>query len=155
MRRVFCYDRHDLIISVNCLFPFDHHHRRAFLPLSASILNAINPKMPPQAGLPKLTPDDGYPTVTSILQHETEEILLEYLPLSGKEAPFALRKKDHMQWLIRLLINGFPSRYAVQDASQPWLLFWILQSFSCLTVALDPGNKERYVSLDGHWGLCE
>ena len=96
---------------------------------------------------PKMTPFDSYPTPTSDVQHETEEILLKHLPGDddGAQSPFALHKPVHMQFLVKHLIKGFPVRYISQDASQPWLLFWILQAFSCMGVVLDPDNRQRYV----------
>lgn len=105
--------------------------------------------------IPPFTPDDGYPTATSKLQRETEESLIQFLPShpihTGEDAEAKkpkvpstlLDKKAHMQFLVKNLIQGFGQRYVSQDASQPWLLFWTLQAFSCLGVALDPGNKER------------
>jgi protein farnesyltransferase subunit beta len=90
---------------------------------------------------PKLTPFDNYPTQTSIVQHETEEVLLKQIPDDG-QVP-SLNKTGHMQFLVKQLVQGFPARYSSQDASQPWLLFWLLQSFSCLGVVLDPGNKQK------------
>lgn len=115
------------------------------------------------------TPTDGFPTATSHAQAETEAVLREHLP-SRVAAPSAdgsaaqtatnttntdtrtkdvtdveaqLRKKDHMQFLVRHLVNGFPARYLSQDASQPWLLFWTLQAFSALQVGIDKGNGQR------------
>ncbi|KAF7313263.1 Protein farnesyltransferase subunit beta [Mycena kentingensis (nom. inval.)] len=58
-----------------------------------------------------------------------------------------LDKKAHMNFLIRNLVQGFPARYTSQDASQPWLIFWTLQSFSILQVGLDPGNKQRAIDM--------
>jgi protein farnesyltransferase subunit beta len=40
-------------------------------------------------------------------------------------------------------MQGLPSRFVSQDASQPWILFWVLQSVSILGVGLDPDNKQR------------
>ncbi|KAH6905564.1 farnesyltransferase subunit beta [Coprinopsis sp. MPI-PUGE-AT-0042] len=108
--------------------------------------------------LPPFTPDDGYPTATSKLQRETEEALIQFLPThpvhTGEETAAKkpkipstfLEKKAHMQFLVKNLVQGFGARYVSQDASQPWLLFWTLQAFSCLGVALDPGNKQRIIS---------
>jgi protein farnesyltransferase subunit beta len=105
--------------------------------------------------LPPFTPDDGYPTATSKLQRETEESLIRFLPnhpihtgeqeeAKKQKAPSTfLEKKAHMQFLVKNLMQGFGNRYVSQDASQPWLLFWTLQAFSCLGVALDPDNKQR------------
>ncbi|KAF6751941.1 terpenoid cyclases/protein prenyltransferase alpha-alpha toroid [Ephemerocybe angulata] len=92
---------------------------------------------------PKLTPFDNYRTATTVVQHETEEVLHRHIPKDGK--PPALNKSAHMQFLVKHLVQGFPSRYTSQDASQPWLLFWILQAFSCLGVVLDPGNKQKAI----------
>ncbi|KJA22447.1 hypothetical protein HYPSUDRAFT_139271 [Hypholoma sublateritium FD-334 SS-4] len=92
----------------------------------------------------KATSTDGFPTSTSRSQAETESVLLEHLPDPASSAATpVLQKNAHMQFLIRNLVQGFPTRYISQDASQPWLLFWTLQAFSVLQVALDPGNKQR------------
>ncbi|KAG2002264.1 farnesyltransferase subunit beta [Coprinopsis cinerea AmutBmut pab1-1] len=107
----------------------------------------------------KLTPTDKYETATSRLQHDTEEELLKHLPShpenkdASKDAKpsTVLQKQKHMQFLIRNLMGGFGSRYVSQDASQPWLLFWTLQSFSCLGVVLDPGNKQRVIDKVMRW----
>jgi protein farnesyltransferase subunit beta len=76
------------------------------------------------------------------MQAETEAVLRKHIPPLNME-DLVLEKKSHIQFLIRNLVQGFPSRYISQDASQPWLLFWTVQSFSTLQVALDPGNKQR------------
>jgi protein farnesyltransferase subunit beta len=94
--------------------------------------------------VPRHTPTDSYPTETSDLQAATEDTLLNHIP-DGSSQPPNLQKNAHMQFLARNLIQGFPSRYISQDASQPWLMFWTLQSFSFLQVALDPDNKQRCV----------
>jgi protein farnesyltransferase subunit beta len=86
------------------------------------------------------TPNDDYPTKTSALQRETEDVLRAH----ATGAP-ALDRPSHLQFLVRNLVQGFPGRYISQDASQPWLMFWTLQSFSTLQVAIDPGNKQRCV----------
>ncbi|TFK21562.1 terpenoid cyclases/Protein prenyltransferase [Coprinopsis marcescibilis] len=136
------------------------------------------PLPPPIAPLlPKLTPDDGYSTATSVLQHETEEILLKHLPQNpihahaqspaasvasasergkeGKKHPpvpsKVLNKHAHMQFLVRNLMHGFGSRYTSQDASQPWLMYWTLQSFGALGVVLDPLNKQRVIDKILKW----
>lgn len=87
------------------------------------------------------TPTDGYPTPTSMLQTATENILQSSL----SSQPPTLQRNLHLQFLLRNLVQGFPSRYVSQDASQPWLIFWTLQGFSVLGVGLDPQTKQRYV----------
>ncbi|EIW78087.1 terpenoid cyclases protein prenyltransferase [Coniophora puteana RWD-64-598 SS2] len=63
----------------------------------------------------------------------------------------ALQRNAHLQFLVRNLTQGFPERYVSQDASQPWLLFWTLQSFSVARVGLDPGNKQRAIDTILAW----
>ncbi|KAG5646784.1 hypothetical protein DXG03_002161 [Asterophora parasitica] len=89
------------------------------------------------------TPTDAFPTGTSQTQSETEQILLQHVP--NDNAKPGLAKQSHMQFLVRNIVQGFPARYTSQDASQPWLLFWTIQAFSALQVALDPGNKQRII----------
>ncbi|KAK2467595.1 hypothetical protein APHAL10511_000450 [Amanita phalloides] len=92
-----------------------------------------------------MTLTDGFPTLTSVAQTETELILQDHMPQSSYTSKPVLEKKAHMQFLVRHFIQGFPARYTSQDASQPWLMFWTLQSFSTLQVVLDPGNKRRAI----------
>ena len=95
--------------------------------------------------MPRLTPVDAYPTETSNLQADTEDILQSHVPLDGVGGR-VLNKKVHLEFLVRNLVQGFPARYTSQDASQPWLMFWTLQSLSALQVAIDPDNKQRCVN---------
>jgi protein farnesyltransferase subunit beta len=90
------------------------------------------------------SPTDGYPTETSILQAATEDALLNHIPESDSDPP-TLQKNTHLQFLIRNLVQGFPSKYISQDASQPWLMFWTVQGFSVLQVGLDAVNKQKCV----------
>ncbi|KAF8968548.1 terpenoid cyclases/protein prenyltransferase alpha-alpha toroid [Flammula alnicola] len=99
---------------------------------------------------PNPTPTDGFPTPTSRSQAETEAVLLKHIPDTDAPAP-SLQKNAHMQFLVRNLVQGFPTRYISQDASQPWLLFWTVQAFSVLQVGLDPGNKQRCIDKIMTW----
>ncbi|KAF9493816.1 terpenoid cyclases/Protein prenyltransferase [Pleurotus eryngii] len=93
-------------------------------------------------------PDDAFPTPASHVQADTEAILLKLIP----DQPLAkLHKNAHVQFLARNFVQGFPIRYTSQDASQPWLMFWTLQSFSVLRVGLDPGNKQRAIDTILTW----
>lgn len=94
---------------------------------------------------PRRSPYDFYETETTDQQAEIETILLKHLPLNpGSPPPF--HRDAHLQFLIRNLIQGLPSRYISQDASQPWLLYWTLQSFSIMGVAMDPDTKQKCVA---------
>ncbi|KAF8649327.1 hypothetical protein AX16_005882 [Volvariella volvacea WC 439] len=121
------------------------------------------------------TPTDGFPTPTSKLQSETEEILIAHLPADllppssqdhddkkddtgaddgpKKPAPDPrlLQKQNHMIWLAKNLRQGFPQRFTALDASQPWLLYWTLHALSLLQVGLDPGNKQRAIDKIMTW----
>lgn len=88
---------------------------------------------------PRRTPTDGHATATSRLQAETEDVLLQHL----HEPSQALQDVSHKQWLARNLVQGFPTRYQAYDASQPWLMYWTLQSFCALQVGMDPANKQK------------
>ncbi|KAG6816896.1 hypothetical protein H0H87_001849 [Tephrocybe sp. NHM501043] len=99
----------------------------------------------PTAVPPRPIPVDAFPTATSTTQAETESVLLRHIPSDADAAP-GLSKTSHMQFLVRNLVQGFPARYVSQDASQPWLLFWTIQSFSILQVGLDPANKQRIIN---------
>jgi protein farnesyltransferase subunit beta len=104
----------------------------------------------------RLTPIDAYPTETSDLQADTEHILQDQVPPDDGPDGRVLHKNDHVVFLIRNLTQGFPARYMGQDASQPWLLFWTLQSFSTLQVAIDPDSKQRCPNLRCcvMWAFC-
>ena len=93
----------------------------------------------------KHSPNDLYGTPTSTVQESTERILSSHVPINPAEAGYELKKQTHTQFIARVMLQGFPSKYVSQDASQPWLMFWILESFSILQVGLDPGNKQRSV----------
>ncbi|KAG1880848.1 terpenoid cyclases/protein prenyltransferase alpha-alpha toroid [Suillus subluteus] len=99
---------------------------------------------------PRRSPHDSYETETTDHQTETETILLKHVPLNP-DSPSPLQKDAHLQFLVRNLIQGFPSRYISQDASQPWLLYWTLQSFSVMGVALDPNNKQKAIDTIMAW----
>ncbi|GJJ14304.1 hypothetical protein Clacol_008568 [Clathrus columnatus] len=89
--------------------------------------------------------EDGYRTETSLEQWLVEDSFLEALP-SDPSKISVLKRNEHLNYLAKLLLEGLNKRYAVQDASQPWLTFWILQSFSLLGVLLDPGNKQKVIN---------
>lgn len=104
--------------------------------------------MPPRP-TPKPTPIDAYPTKTSDLQADTEDILQDVVP--PDDAELILDKKSHLTFLVRNLVQGFPARYMSQDASQPWLMFWTVQSFSTLQISIDPDTKQRAIDTIMHW----
>ncbi|CAE6365837.1 unnamed protein product [Rhizoctonia solani] len=56
-----------------------------------------------------------------------------------------LDRPAHARWAYTSLIQGLPGRYTSQDASQPWLIYWALQTLTCLGVQLDPATKQRTI----------
>lgn len=84
---------------------------------------------------------DAYPTPTSDEQIAVEVLLSKFKP--AKDVAPSLDRNAHLNFLVRMLMQGLPARYVSQDASQPWIMFWILQSISILGVGLDPDNKQR------------
>jgi protein farnesyltransferase subunit beta len=83
---------------------------------------------------------DGYPTHTSDEQIAVERLLSDFKPSDGSPK---LDRNAHVNFLVRVLLQGLPKRSVSHDASQPWILFWTLQSLSILGVGLDPDNKQR------------
>ncbi|TFK49209.1 terpenoid cyclases/Protein prenyltransferase [Heliocybe sulcata] len=100
------------------------------------------------------TPTDSFPTDTSVLQGETEETLSKHIP-SPEYPAQPLNRNAHLQWLVRNMVQGFPTRYTSQDASQPWLMFWTLQSLSTLQAGLDSGNKQKAIDTIMSWQYPE
>ncbi|KAN0138204.1 terpenoid cyclases/Protein prenyltransferase [Lactarius tabidus] len=98
---------------------------------------------------PRPTPIDAYPTKTSNLQADTEDILQD--EVSPDDVELILDKQSHLAFLVRNLVQGFPARYMSQDASQPWLMFWTVQSFSMLQIAIDPDTKQRAIDTIMQW----
>ncbi|KAH7886715.1 terpenoid cyclases/protein prenyltransferase alpha-alpha toroid [Phlebopus sp. FC_14] len=101
-------------------------------------------------GQPRRSPDDQHVTETSDIQAKTESVLLKHLP-ANPDSPPHLQKNAHLQYLVRNLVQGFPYSYISQDASQPWLMYWTLQSFSLMGVALDPDNKQKVINTILAW----
>ncbi|EJU01281.1 terpenoid cyclases/Protein prenyltransferase [Dacryopinax primogenitus] len=89
---------------------------------------------------PRPTPTDALSTPTSQDQSSTESLII---PLLSK--PDTLHRREHMMWLLRLLFRGFPDSYSSQDASQPWLIYWVLQSLIQLGGVMDPESAKKGV----------
>ncbi|KAG8960194.1 CAAX farnesyltransferase (FTase) subunit beta [Tulasnella sp. 419] len=96
---------------------------------------------------PKPQTDDGWPTDSSKSQADTERVISELFKIAtAQDGLLNLNRNVHLNWLVRLLFQGFPARYVSQDASQPWLLYFVLQSFQSLGVAFDPDTKMKAIS---------
>ncbi|PVF99368.1 terpenoid cyclases/Protein prenyltransferase [Serendipita vermifera] len=93
--------------------------------------------------IPRETGPDGLSTPTSDLQIKTEKDLQQVYSATPK--PLTLQRMRHFNWLKPLIFQGLPAGYKSQDASQPWLLFWIVQSFQLMGAGLDPQTKQRAI----------
>ncbi|KAG8731972.1 CAAX farnesyltransferase (FTase) subunit beta [Ceratobasidium sp. 423] len=97
----------------------------------------------------KATPTDGRDTLTSYSQaryfFETETSISDLLLVLKNPSDVKLDRAVHARWAYTSLIQGLPSRYTSQDASQPWLVYWALQALTCLGVQLDPPTKQRTI----------
>ncbi|KAG8701066.1 CAAX farnesyltransferase (FTase) subunit beta [Ceratobasidium sp. 395] len=93
----------------------------------------------------KPTPTDGIETATSLSQFDTETAISDLLLVLKDPSNVQLNRSVHARWAYTALMQGLPGRYTSQDASQPWLLYWALQSLTCLGVQLDASTKQRAI----------
>lgn len=84
---------------------------------------------------------DSLQTSTSVLQYETMEECLPYLPgadgsqldetgLKPLHIP-RLKREKHLEFL-RQSLEKLPAGYVAIDASRPWILYWVLAALSLL-----------------------
>ncbi|KAJ1303977.1 hypothetical protein OPQ81_008387 [Rhizoctonia solani] len=93
----------------------------------------------------KATATDGRDTQTSLAQFETETLISDLLLVLKDPSNVKLDRATHARWVYTSLIQGLPGRYTSQDASQPWLIYWALQTLTCLGVQLDTVTKQRAI----------
>lgn len=87
--------------------------------------------------------DEGVITKTSMQQDETMQLLFKFIgnkPIDWKK----FKRASHLQYLLEGL-ESLPEGYTGLVASQPWLIFWILQSLAMLGYAFSPQLCERVV----------
>ena len=99
--------------------------------------------MIPSRAINRILGPDGVPTSTSQAQKSVEKDLQDVYATAPK--PLALQRMGHFNWLKSLLFQGLPASYKSQDASQTWMLFWIVQSFQLLGAGFDPVTKQRAI----------
>ncbi|KAF6205315.1 hypothetical protein GE061_019485 [Apolygus lucorum] len=95
--------------------------------------------------------NEGEPTASSYAQEEVEQhvesIFKSYDYLSGldTEPGFPLlRREQHKQFLLKSLMY-LPESFSKLDASQPWMLYWILHSLALLDVRLEDKMKDGVI----------
>ena len=97
--------------------------------------------------------DDGCPTVSSRLQTETEELVLQHLvKAKGLEEAgvvgehvqggLTLQRQQHVAYL-RAGLETLSAGHAALDASRPWLCYWILHALALLDALPDEDTLNR------------
>lgn len=80
---------------------------------------------------------DSLVTSTSEVEDETHNIILPYLEgnpngftLNAYGLPKLQRERHHA--MLKMCLGDYPGRFAMLDASRPWLVYWGLQSMTAL-----------------------
>lgn len=94
---------------------------------------------------------DEYVTESSKVQDETAEIILPFL--EGNPNDFTLNtygipqlQRERHARMLKKILGNYPGRFAMMDASRPWIVYWGLQSMTALGLDIHPYQK-RYVTL--------
>lgn len=92
---------------------------------------------------------DSYVTETSKVQDETYETILPFL--EGNPHDFSLNafgipklQRERHAKMLKKILGDYPGRFAMMDASRPWIVYWGLQSMTALGLDIHPYQK-RYV----------
>ncbi|KND04533.1 uncharacterized protein SPPG_00259 [Spizellomyces punctatus DAOM BR117] len=95
-------------------------------------------------------PDDGFPTETSEMQEEVEAAVMPlYARYKWKVPPepltsVRLQRTLHIRYL-KSGLEGLSKRFVVLDASQPWLVYWMLHGLDLLDEPLSQEVASRAV----------
>jgi protein farnesyltransferase subunit beta len=95
---------------------------------------------------------DSYETKTSEEQDRIYDTILPFL--EGNPNHFSLntygipklQRDTHASWLGGVLTD-YPARFAMMDASRPWIVYWGLQSMTALGLDIHPLQKKYVQSL--------
>lgn len=88
--------------------------------------------------------DDNYPTDTSELQAEIEDLIMNTL---DQEKNSKLKRIKHERFLLNPLQEGLNRWFVALDASKPWIIYWILHSLDLLESEISLDVKQRYDNL--------
>lgn len=91
----------------------------------------------------KMLNDDNFPTDTSNLQKEIEELIISAYEQYNSDDNAKLKRLQHERFLCSSLYEGLNRWFVALDASKPWLIYWILQSLDLLQVDLSSEIKEK------------
>lgn len=80
---------------------------------------------------------DDLVTDTSKVQDSTYDVILPYL--EGNPNDFSLnafgipklQREKHFA-MLKMVLGDYPGKFAMMDASRPWILYWGLQSMTAL-----------------------
>lgn len=92
--------------------------------------------------------DDSFPSDTSILQKEIEELIINTYEQYSSRDGAKLKRLAHERFLFSPLYEGLNRWFVALDASKPWLIYWILQSLDLLGVDIPGEIKEKYIRVN-------
>lgn len=89
---------------------------------------------------------DSLETETSQVQDETCETILPYL--EGNPNNFSLNafgipklQRERHSAMLKMVLGDYPGKFAMMDASRPWILYWGLQSMTALGLDISAYQK--------------
>ncbi|ODV78150.1 beta subunit of protein farnesyltransferase [Suhomyces tanzawaensis NRRL Y-17324] len=85
---------------------------------------------------------DDYDSQTTIVQDETEDLILE----SFKEHPdLAFNYSGHKKYIEKSLNAKLPAGYFVLDPNHPWMMYWLYNALNVITI--DDEIEARFAEL--------
>lgn len=91
----------------------------------------------------RATPDDLYPTATSIEQARTESSIAALL--TDDATTTELRRDEHVAYLRRLLAP-LPAPYVTFESNRAWLIYWVAHALDLLDAPLTGSLQARAIS---------
>lgn len=89
---------------------------------------------------------DALQTETTQVQDDTYKIILPYLEgnpndftLNAFGIPKLQREKHFV--MLKMILGDYPGRFAMMDASRPWIVYWGLQSMTALGLDISGYQK--------------
>ncbi|OAL52414.1 terpenoid cyclases/Protein prenyltransferase [Pyrenochaeta sp. DS3sAY3a] len=85
-------------------------------------------------------------TDTSKVQDKTAEIILPYLEGNPNDFPLnvfgipKLQRELHSK-MLKMILGDYPAKFAMMDASRPWIVYWGLQSMTALGLDISAYQK--------------
>ncbi|CAO2655793.1 Nn.00g045960.m01.CDS01 [Neocucurbitaria sp. VM-36] len=92
---------------------------------------------------------DALETATSQVQDDTYDVILPCLEGNPNDFPLnafgipKLQRERHFV-MLKMVLGDYPGKFAMMDASRPWILYWGLQSMTAL--GLDISGYQKRVA---------